>query len=103
VKYAAKFIKDRLAELGIPRRAIVAATGADGVGVGHSFEPEHKNTIVENADRLAATGDLGVIITRYPCGCVFKAIVTTDPRHHGKVTQREISNYIGHECGEDAA
>jgi hypothetical protein len=103
MKPAAKLIKDRLAGIGIPRCSIVAVTGANGVAIGHSFDRDHRNAIVANASRLAGM-DLGVIVGQYdPCGCVFKAIVTTDPRRRGQVTHQEMPDDLGHECAKETA
>ncbi|MEU4231125.1 hypothetical protein AB0F17_43110 [Nonomuraea sp. NPDC026600] len=95
-----KHMKDTVAVLGIPRRAIHAVTD---LGDTHAtvLDPTHRNLIADHAHQLA-TPRYGVIIWRYPCGCPSKVRVTTDRRHTGRVHTIATTPYNEHHCPQNA-
>lgn len=83
MKPATRRVRDALADLGIPRAAIRACTNR-AVTYAIMRTDEARRMVDEKADLIAGPGH-GVIIRRRECGCVDWAVITTDPRHAGKV------------------
>lgn len=99
---ATKGVKDAIAALGIPRRAIRAVTGMNQVTHATVLDPAHVALVAERADELAGPW-LGVVIKRFPCGCLSSVRVTTDPRHVGRVDTIPVTSASEHHCENSPA
>ncbi|MET8006245.1 hypothetical protein [Nonomuraea glycinis] len=81
---ATKAMKDAIAALGIPRRAIRAGTD---MGITHATvrDPAHIALIAKHADELTSPW-LGVVLKKAGCGCIWSAFVTTRHQMLNRVT-----------------
>lgn len=90
-----KRMTNALVGFGIPRRGLTVGTDRAVTQAAHR-EPA---VIAEQADRIAATTWMGVVLRKVKgCGCVMSARVTTDPRHVGTVTTHTCPSYGIHQC-----
>ncbi|MEU4513125.1 hypothetical protein AB0G05_26825 [Nonomuraea wenchangensis] len=78
-----KHMKDSIAALGIPRRAIRAVTDMSMTNA-TVFDPAHIALIAQHADQLATPGQ-GVVLKRASCGCIWSVLVTTRLQMVGRV------------------
>ncbi|MFG1706489.1 hypothetical protein ACFLIM_25170 [Nonomuraea sp. M3C6] len=91
-------MKDAIAALGIPRRAIRAVTD---LGATHATVLDHAHValIAEHADQLATSGaGIGVVLWQLPCGCTRSVRLTTDIRHAGRVDTIPVTPFNEHYC-----
>jgi hypothetical protein len=96
VKPQTKWLKDLLADAGIPREGMTVRTDL-GMTVA-SVWPEHGDLLVKAAGGLVVTEPrIGVVIWTYPCGCVSRTWVTTDPRSAGRVEAKHSRVFDLHE------
>ncbi|MFG1977069.1 hypothetical protein ACGFJC_47720 [Nonomuraea fuscirosea] len=97
---ATKAVKDAVAALGIPRRAIRATTDPRLGTHATVLDAAHIALVAERADEIADPW-LGVIVKRFLCGCPWSVRVTTDQRQTGRVHTMFTVPYGEHQCPPD--
>ncbi|MEV0584066.1 hypothetical protein [Nonomuraea sp. NPDC050310] len=93
---ATRTIKTLIAELGIPHRAITARSDL-GLTSAAVHDRAHVALVAANAADLVRSW-LGVVLWKLPCGCPTRVLVTTDPRHAGRVDELAVDARTEHVC-----